>query len=168
MASIMPPTRIDNQRMWNRLRLTRLILAVGAVFATAGCGDDRQEMAPVHGVVEFNGKPLSKFDHAAVTFTPVGGQMAKGKIDPSDGSFKLFTYSPGDGAIVGPAKVTVSATVDDASATTEDKYQGVRNVIPESFADRDASGLACEVVGGKDNEFVIHISSDGTGSMEAK
>lgn len=93
--------------------------------------------------------------------------MAKGIIDPADGSFELTTYKEGDGALVGPARVTVSATVDDPRSTAEDKYPGVRWVIPETFADRDQSGLACEVTAGKKNVFRIKISSNGSGTVEA-
>lgn len=142
----------------------------GSLLLTAfvtGCGDDRPDLAPVSGSVELDGKPLTEFDHAAVIFTPKGGRTAKGVIDPSDGTFELTTYRSGDGAIVGPALVSVSATVDDSSGP-EDKYQGVRWVIPKDFADRDLSGLRCEVVAGEKNVFRVRISSDGTGVIEAE
>lgn len=133
-----------------------------------GCNGDRPETAPVSGIVEYDGQPISGFERGAVTFTPRGGPMAKGTIDPSDGSFRLTTYRDGDGALIGPARVAVSATVDDPRATADDKYPGVRWVIPEKFADRDQSGLTCEVVADEQNVFRIKLSSNGDGTVEVE
>ena len=138
-------------------------LFVAATLSMSGCGG-APELSPVRGIVEFDGKPISGFQHAAVAFTPSGGRPAKGTISPHDGSFELSTYASGDGARIGAHSVAVSATVDDPSATAEDKYPGVRSVIPEGFANRDSSGLACEVEPGE-NFVRIQIRSDGTGSI---
>ncbi|MGI9455963.1 MAG: hypothetical protein ACR2NU_05340 [Aeoliella sp.] len=136
------------------------------LWFVGGCGGDLPTLAPVSGIVELDGAPISEFKNAAVSFTPQGGQLAKSTIDPKDGSFELWTYKEGDGAIVGPAKITVRATVDDPNANSEDKYPGVRWVIPDKFSDRDLSGLTCDVVPGEKNFFRIKISSDGTGTVE--
>lgn len=148
-------------------RFVGLMLAC-ALLATVGCGGDRPTMAPVRGIVEMDGKPLTDFQYGAVTLTPQGGPMAKGKINPADGSFQLGTYDDSDGALIGPGRIAVSATVDDPNAGPREKHPGVRWVIPESFADRDFSGLAYEVVGGKTNVVRIKISSDGSGTVEAE
>jgi hypothetical protein len=133
-----------------------------AVLFCVGCGGNLPEVAPLSGVVEYNGKPLSGFDNAAVEFTPAGGRPAKGIVSKGDGLFQLTTYTSGDGARLGNHQVAVSATVNDPHANTEDKYPGVRSVIPEEFANRDRSGLTCEVEPG--GNFVrIKIQSDGTG-----
>lgn len=124
-------------------------------------------MAPVSGVVHFDGEPLTEFDNAAVILTPQAGRLATGTIDPKDGTFTLSTYKPGDGAMVGPARLAVSATVDDPSARVE-KHPGVRWVIPDDFSDRDRSGLTCEVVAGEDNHLLIQLHSDGTGTVETQ
>ena len=153
-----------------RLRTTELqfrtvfvVSFAGSLLAMSGCGG-APELAPVRGIVEFDGKPIAGFQNAAVAFTPSGGRPAKGPISLDDGSFELSTYSSGDGARIGAHTVAVSATVDDPSATAEDKYPGVRSVIPEEFANRDTSGLACEVEPG--GNFVrIQIRSDGTGAI---
>ena len=129
----------------------------------AGCGKSIPDTAPVRGVVEIDGKGLSGFDNAAVLFTPRGGRMARGVVEP-DGSFELSTYGRGDGAIVGPAHVTVSATVDDPSAKNMERGVGVRWIIPERFSDED-SGLSCEVLPGTENFFRIELRSDGTGAV---
>lgn len=153
-----------NFRFDSKWRAMAVLWMVGTSTAIAGCGDNSPELAPVRGIVEFDGKPIAGFQHAAVAFTPQGGRPAKGTVSSSDGSFELSTYSSGDGARIGTHAVVVSATVDDPSATAEDKYPGVRSVIPEKFANRDTSGLACEVEPG--GNFVrIQIRSDGTGAI---
>lgn len=137
------------------------------VLLIAGCGSDLPDVAPVRGVVEFDGKPLSGFLHAAVAFTPEAGRPAKGVVSPKNGTFELTTYSPGDGARIGRHAVAVSATVDDPAAKIENKYPAVCFVIPENFADRDASGLAYEVKP-EGNVIRIQIRSDGTGAIVAE
>jgi hypothetical protein len=137
------------------------------LMTLAGCGGSLPEVAPVRGVVEFDGKPLSGFDHAAVIFTPAGGMPAKSVVSPADGSFDLSTYATGDGARIGRHSVAVSASVDDRSKHAEDKYPGIRFIIPEKFADRDLSGLTCDVKEGE-NVVLIRIRSDGTGEVVAE
>lgn len=146
---------------------TNLMTALSALLFICGCGTSLPEVAPVRGIVEFNGKPLSGFQHAAVVFTPAGGLPAKGVISPTDGSFTLSTYSPGDGARIGPHQVTVSATVEDRNSQTEEKYPGIRFIIPEKLNDRDRSGLTYDVKRGE-NLIRIQIRSDGTGTVVAE
>jgi hypothetical protein len=161
--------------MCNRLPTTagrKLIISlttfpVWLLVMMVGCSDNLPNVAPVRGVVEFDGKPLSGFQHAAVAFTPKGGRPAKGTISLKDGSFELSTYAPGDGARIGHHTVAVSATVDEPSAHSTDKYQGVRSVIPERFANRDTSGLTYEVKP-KSNFVRIRIRTDGTGAIVAE
>lgn len=137
-----------------------------ASIVVLGCGSDRPDTATVRGVVELDGKPLSGFDNAGVLLTPKGGRMAKGVVQ-DDGSFELSTFGSGDGAIVGPAHVTVSATVDEPGAVTVDRGIGVRWIIPERFGGED-SGLSCDVAAGKENVFRIRLTSDGSGQVIAE
>lgn len=92
--------------------------------------------------------------------------MASGVIQ-EDGTFKLSTFGEEDGAIVGPAHVTVSATVKDPTVQMEKHGAGVRWTIPEKFGTED-SGLNCDVVAGKENVFFIDISSNGSGTITAQ
>jgi hypothetical protein len=142
-------------------------LIAGQLVLIAGCSSNSPEVAPVRGVVEFDGKPLSGFQYAAVAFTPEAGRPAKGTVSTETGAFELTTYAAGDGARIGRHAVAVSATVDDPKAQTEDKYPGVRFVIPEKFSKKDMSGLVYEVKPG-DNRIRIQIRSDGTGAIVAE
>jgi len=148
----------------NRIPMRYLTLVVVACSVlVVGCGR-APNYASVRGVVEYDGQPLTEFDNAAVIFTPKGGRLATGTIG-SDGTFQLSTLGIGDGAVVGPARVSVSATVDSDEPSLE-RHAGVRWVIPQEFADPDTSGLACEVEPGKENVFRIQLTSDGTASIE--
>jgi hypothetical protein len=132
-----------------------------------GCGGELPEVAPVRGVVTFDGQPLPKFKNAAVIFTPQQGRTAKSIIAPADGSFELTTYETGDGARIGTHSVSVSATVDDATVKTEKGYPGIRHVLPQKFADRDTSGLTFDVKPGS-NVVEIQLRSNGASAVVAK
>ena len=61
---------------------------------------------PVKGTVMYNGKPVPK---GTVLFTPMnGGSTATGEIN-EDGTYRLTTYKPGDGACVGEYRVVIMA-----------------------------------------------------------
>ena len=88
-----------------------LVVSLTLVFAV-GCGDSKDFLKtyPVEGKVTLQGKPMS---HALVTFYPIEGE-AKARLAlphgtaEEDGSFKLGTYSVGDGAPAGRYAVTVT------------------------------------------------------------
>jgi hypothetical protein len=140
---------------------------VWQLLLISGCGSGLPETAPVCGVVTFDGKALSGFQHAAVAFTPTGGRPAKAIISPNDGSFQLSTYKSGDGARLGRHTVSVSATVEEPISKADDRYPGVRSVIPEKFANRDTSGLVYEV-NTRTNVVEIQLRSNGTGTIVAQ
>jgi hypothetical protein len=141
-----------------RVLLTSVL--VWAVLFTAGCGGSSSDLATVRGVVTYDGKQLPEFKHASVVFTPEGGRPAKGIISAQDGGFELSTYGTNDGARIGRHTVAVNATVDDPNAETEDKYPGVRFVIPQKFSNRDTSGLVFDVKPGT-NVIQIQLRSSG-------
>jgi hypothetical protein len=86
------------------MNISRLATFFAAVLMLSGCGRTAYETAPVHGRVTVDDVPLFQ---GRVLFTPVAkgeglkaGRTALGKIDP-DGNYRLTTYAPNDGAIVG-------------------------------------------------------------------
>jgi hypothetical protein len=151
----------------NRSALRLAVCLTSSFLLIAGCGRGLPEVAPVRGTVTFDGKPLPKFQNAAVVFTPSQGRTAKSVISPTDGSFELTTYDTGDGARLGLHAVSVSATVEDRSVKYEKSYTGVRSVIPEKFTERDTSGMTFEVKPGE-NVVEIQLRSNGTGTVVAK
>ena len=146
----------------------RLALAIGFLTICTSCGSNTPRTSSVSGVVEMDGKPLTGFDKGSVVLTPSNGRLAVGAIDSQSGTFQLQTYSPGDGAIVGPARVAVIAIKETSSSSADDRYAAGRSILPEHFSDRDNSGLECEVKPGNANVFRIVLSTDGSGKIETQ
>ncbi len=126
-----------------------LWLIVVTTTALAGCGDGRPERVPVAGVVTIDGTPLNR---GFITFVPEQGRSSSGDID-AQGRFELFSYKPGDGVLLGNHKVEVVAieTISDTK---------MRWLVPKKYANRDSSGLTCEVDGPRD-DVEIELSWDG-------
>jgi hypothetical protein len=126
-----------------------------AMVNVAGC-DDGPQMAPVTGKVLYNGKPL---EFGSVTFQPPRGQSARGKVQ-SDGSFSLSTYRPGDGAVVGSHKVSITCYESQRRAVA--KGAGEQSLgkllIPERYTFLDQSGLTAEVRQDQSEPFVFELS----------
>jgi hypothetical protein len=110
-----------------------------------GCGSDQMKVAPVEGKVTYQDKPL---EFGSVLFQPDIGPAARGKIAP-DGTFRLTTYTAGDGAVLGPHRVAVSCLESQrpgatASSTTEEAGVG-NSLIPLKYGNAGASGLTAQV-----------------------
>ncbi|MDR3111198.1 MAG: carboxypeptidase-like regulatory domain-containing protein [Planctomycetaceae bacterium] len=89
---------------------TSVVLFVVTAFVCGGCGSSTKlsGLAPVQGVVTFDGSPVSD---ANVSFSPTqtGGEMraAAGKTD-ANGKFTLTTLKANDGVTPGEFTVTVT------------------------------------------------------------
>jgi len=114
-----------------------------------GCHRTSLDIAPVHGKVTVDGKPLAK---AKVRFAPT----AKGNTDPgkpawgeiqADGTYQLTTYKTGDGAIVGEHWVTILNPDEE---------------LPDGVPDfsRLMVRNKAQVATGKDNEINFALTSD--------
>jgi hypothetical protein len=141
------------------------------VATVAGCGSDL-DLAPVTGRVTFNGKPVTEGE---ITFLPDNGPQAAGMIQP-DGTFRLTTLSPGDGAVVGRHQVSIRATTvtggSMAPATFEQEMewaqQGAKSggqilipgtvtwLVPEKYSNPETSELTAEVQSGE-NSFEFNL-----------
>jgi hypothetical protein len=89
----------------------KTLAALLAVIVIPGCGSSDFQIADVSGVVTLDGEPLS---NAMVQFQPqrsgdnlVVGPTSFGTTD-SAGNFVLKTRKHGDGAVVGPHRVSLS------------------------------------------------------------
>lgn len=126
-------------------------------------------MATVEGVVLYRGRPV---EGAEVGFMAAGAsRYATGKTD-ADGEFRLSTFEPNDGAIVGTHTVTVRKLsrvsngaraaagyedVESAMRAEARRAQAERNVLPARYARRDTTDLQYEVKPGA-NRFEIAIT----------
>ena len=93
------------------LRAGGLLLAAGAlVAAVSGCGKRGPVLYPVKGVVLINGQPARDVN---MMFTPVAPPeagatpLSPAAVTGEDGSFRLMSFKPGDGAPAGDYRVTV-------------------------------------------------------------
>src|SRR5262249_20719765 len=108
----------------------------------------------VSGKVTYRGEPVTK---GSVTFTPMdqgSGRTATGELQ-SDGSYTLTTATPGDGALPGKYRVSISAVEIDRSVT-KGKPGGMyrvdvlakaprKDLVPPKYGDPNTSTLAAEV-----------------------
>ena len=136
------------------------------VAIAAGCGQSANQpaVAPVAGVVTYNGSPLA---NAQVLFIPAdssGSRVANGKTDAS-GAFVLSTFGKGDGAIPGDKLVTVVAQEEVKSAKEGNEpgspdYVAPKDLIPKKYFSEATSGLKATVVAGKQNRFEFALTDE--------
>ncbi|NLF06447.1 MAG: hypothetical protein GX594_00490 [Pirellulaceae bacterium] len=131
-----------------------------AVFTSCfGCGPSRPETAAVKGRVIYQGKPVAE---GTITFYPESGRPATGSIS-ADGTYRLTTFEPNDGATLGRHRVTIEArriTAPMMQGETAGEEVGaygppvVEWLVPEKYSRLDGSTLTAEVQqGGGDIDF---------------
>lgn len=156
------------------------ILIVTVLCAGVGCGgpEGLKGLVPVTGTVTYQGAPV---EGANVAFAPDGdGKAASGRTD-ADGKFKLTTLNPGDGAMPGKYKVSVSKSENldpAAQITAEDMMKmvsggkappmgptkgkageagGTKYHVPKKYSTPGESGLTAEVKGSGTNDFTFDL-----------
>src|SRR5205809_7247309 len=109
-------------------------LAAGALVAlVSGCGGNKgPRLYAVKGSVRINGEPAKDVN---VMFTPVappeGGAvpLSPAAVTGEDGSFRLMSFKPGDGAPAGDYQVTVIYPMSRFN-----KYQSGKDRLLGKFA----------------------------------
>ena len=150
--------------MFRSMRISSLLdlaaLLAASLLSTGCTPSDRQQTAPVRGIVTLDGKALVMGN---VVFTPENGRLASATIREG-GSYELGTYEEADGAILGPHKVAVQARPrlegESEGAPLVPRYGP--SLIPEAYGDPESSELRYEVVDGA-NVIDIRLSGDGPG-----
>lgn len=125
--------------------MSRVLLVLSALIVLAGCGPEFP-LAEVSGKVTCNGKPVRE---GAVLFVPQAGPAAVGNI-AEDGSYRLLSRKPGDGALIGSHKVAIIPPPQSKVANSPK--------IPVKYRDPSTSGLIAEVTKGEN-----HLDFDLTG-----
>jgi len=119
-----------------------------AALVTAGCGGESYDVAPVHGIVSVDGKPLFQ---GKVMFAPVSkgtgnpGKPAWSSIE-SDGKYRLRTFKKDDGAVIGDHWVTIINSEEELPVGVP---EFARFMVPKTVS----------VAPGKDNEIDIKLTS---------
>ena len=137
----------------------RPLLALTAVALLAvGCGSNRTYPAGGKVVFKEDGQPLTggRVEFELETADVKARVSACGDIQ-SDGTFRLGTFKPGDGAVEGWHRVIVLAPFAGGDL---DRLPTPRAsaVLHERFADYQTSGLRFSVTrDAKKNDFVIEV-----------
>jgi hypothetical protein len=118
-------------------------------FFLVGCGDGRPSRVPVSGRVTIDGKPLPT---GSIQVCPANDRAAMGNIGP-DGRFKLTTFDPNDGCVIGKHRFSVAAC--EYTSPRVKKWHA-----PKKYADIFTSGLELDVTGPTDN-MEIKLTWDG-------
>jgi len=127
--------------------MNRNLLWTACVFATVfgGCGgpEPPEQVFPVAGEVFVKGRPA---DGAVVTFFKVGADLTSGQpsatVQP-DGSFKLTSYLPEDGASEGDYQVAISWR-ETVGGSLSDPELGPEK-LPKKYLNPESSGLQVSV-----------------------
>lgn len=153
-----------------------------AIATCLGCGGAPQipGLVKVSGTVNFKGQPV---EGATVNFRPESGTRAASGRTDANGVFQLTTLNPGDGALPGNYKVSVSKIEDtdpDHQVTAEDfakmvsgggkapagptrpgqkvKSVGLEYHVPQKYMDADKSGLTATVNASGKNDIPIELN----------
>ncbi len=161
------------------------LLVLGLVVVVAGCsglggGGDRPNTVKVTGKVIYNGTPVAG---ALVTFAPKDakvGRAAAGSTDDT-GTYKLTTFTSGDGAVPASYQISVSKTLteggpqEDLSGLSPQErneraykqhYSSVgkkaaapktTSLLPKKYSIASDSGLTAEVTSGGPNDFTFEL-----------
>ena len=140
-----------------RLHLQLFLLALSLLTVFAGCKGN-PPTAPVIGRVIYHGEPLPG---GSIMFQPDAGPPGRSEI-AADGTFELWTFEPGDGAMLGRHRVRVVSfdNSKQGNAAEEEIVTG-RSLIPPWYEYVTSSGLEFTVEPkdeGEVNNFEIVLS----------
>lgn len=135
-----------------------------------GCGPSLPERGVVTGTIKVDGQPINQ---GQVCFWPDQGRPATGTIQ-ADGTYRLTTFEPGDGAILGKHRVTVEAkrvvgkgkmptSMEEEIAMIGSGQNSARDfklhwLAPERYRVKETSGLIAEVKSGE-NQLDFDLKS---------
>lgn len=142
------------------------------ILLALGCSqtvqDGRPARAKVTGSVSLGGGVLSG-TNVLLHSQSDQGQDAVGKTE-ADGTFTLTTFTPGDGALPGEYKVTVSK-VETVSAVTEEQAQQLLSqgrpvpppknteLVPKKYTNMSLTPLTFTVEAGIQNKLDINLEN---------
>ena len=133
-----------------------------SVVFILGCGDSGPPMAPVEGVVTFDGKPVQ---YARVMFFPQnvpGAQTGFAQTDAEGKFSEVLTGGKATGVVVGSHFVTVTEARPPDQEIPRDQM-GMQKSPPrgpwaQKYRDSSNPALKVEVVEGKTNHFEFDLA----------
>ncbi len=135
------------------IRVIGPFLMLGLAVILCGCGSG---LYPVEGqVVWKDGTPATELQHSSVVFDHPGKQTSSRGAIQADGSFKLTTNSPNDGAFPGEYKVLV-LEVGRKSIGGPDGSALAPGAVDTKYADPSTTTLL-ETVKAGPNKLVLTV-----------
>ncbi len=126
-----------------------------ASILAAGCGGDsstHSKCASVTGTVSYKGLPV---EGATVSFWAAKAPRAATGQTDAKGSFRLTTFVPNDGAVLGTHSVTVTKAAPPTAMNASDMATGkpaadapAKEALPAKYADATTTPLKFEVKSG--------------------
>ena len=143
--------------MKRQSRRRRTLVAVALLFLSAGCGNGKAPLQPVHGTVSYQNRFLTR---GTIVFTPDasrgnGGAIASSEIKP-DGTYSLMTAQR-RGAAAGWYRVTILAVEMPAQPEAGERFPIPHSLLPEKYRNPDLAELVREVVPGKANQIDLSL-----------
>ncbi len=126
------------------LSFSRIALFACALCLLLGCGSKKAKGPPVYpvtGVVRVNGQPASQVMVVLHSDTPIAGEPRPFAKTNADGTFAITTREPGDGAL--PGKYRISLTWSPTEE--EESTMGRGDKLGGRFADPATSNLFVDV-----------------------
>jgi hypothetical protein len=131
---------------------------LAACLATAGCAKPvRAPTAKASGTLSAGGAPLAGVN---VTFTPAAGRSAGGTTD-AEGKFSLSTFAPGDGAVPGKHRVTLSlkqADVPMPGTPEAAAYKPPPQPFAKKYAGLSTTDLEVEIPAGGNKAITLEVA----------
>ncbi|MFO0821295.1 MAG: carboxypeptidase-like regulatory domain-containing protein [Pirellulales bacterium] len=131
-------------------------LIVVLTLLVAGCSREKREpVAPAAGKIQWDGKPLAE---ATVVFHRLEGEGRSLTVRTlNDGTFRLTTHEPNDGAP--PGRYAVTVELRDWVRDGDEAVRSGRNLLPPKYASPRTSGLECVIAEGDNQLPVWNLSS---------
>jgi hypothetical protein len=148
-----------------------VLLVLPLMLLASGCS---KGLVKVTGTVTLDDKPL---EGAMVSFQPEDGGPPANGFTGSDGTFRLTTYSTGDGARPGDYKVTITKKDEASVGPTPSDPQSMMDAmkhyqdkvnehkappkpsLPPEYSDAAKTKLKCKVP--PDGTLEFHLRSSG-------
>ena len=158
------------------------LLTLFPLVTQLGCGPEQVPgIVRVSGKVTLDGAPV---EGAMVTFQPEGVARAASGMTDASGNYKLTTLNPGDGALPGDYKVSISKVEDTdpshhlsglelTAMVSQGKgpppppgrpnpkakqNKGMVYHVPQKYMDANKSELTATVAKGNANKFVFELT----------